>query len=218
MINGKFDEAYFELLKKHECIFEYVKGDFEKIDDNKIEVVGINYYQPLRVRQRETAWNPDKPFIPTAYYETYSPRGIKMNFSRGWEIYPKGIYDMLKIIQNDYRNIECWITENGMGVMDEDKFKDASGQIQDSYRIEFLSDHMAWMLKAIDEGCDCRGFLNWTFTDNLSPVNAFRNRYGFVEIDMENNRNRRIKKSGDWVKELMRTRCFEAEDTEPEYK
>lgn len=77
---------------------------------------------------------------------------------------------------------------------------------------------MAWMLKAIDEGCDCRGFLNWTFTDNLSPVNAFRNRYGFVEIDMENNRNRRIKKSGDWVKELMRTRCFEAEDTEPEYK
>ena len=46
---------------------------------------------------------------------------------------------MLKIIQNDYRNIECWITENGMGVMDEDKFKDASGQIQDSYRIEFLS-------------------------------------------------------------------------------
>ena len=27
-----------------------------------------------------------------------------------------------------------------------------------------------------------------------------------------------IKKSGDWVKELMRTRCFEAEDTEPEYK
>ena len=218
LINGKFDEAYFELLKKHECMFEYVKGDFEKIDDNKIEVVGINYYQSLRVRQRETAWNPDKPFIPTAYYETYSPRGIKMNFSRGWEIYPKGIYDMLKIIQNDYRNIECWITENGMGVMDEDKFKDASGQIQDSYRIEFLSDHMAWMLKAIDEGCDCRGFLNWTFTDNLSPVNAFRNRYGFVEIDMENNRNRRIKKSGDWVKELMRTRCFEAEDTEPEYK
>ena len=66
--------------KKHECMFEYVKGDFEKIDDNKIEVVGINYYQPLRVRQRETAWNPDKPFIPTAYYETYSPRGIKMKF------------------------------------------------------------------------------------------------------------------------------------------
>ena len=39
-----------------------------------------------------------------------------------------------------------------------------------------------------------------------------------LEIVMENNRNRRIKKSGDWVKELMRTRCFEAEDTEPEYK
>ena len=81
--------------------------------------------------------NPDKPFIPTAYYETYSPRGIKMNFSRGWEIYPKGIYDMLKIIQNDYRNIECWITENGMGVMDEDKFEDASGQIRTAIELNF---------------------------------------------------------------------------------
>lgn len=27
-----------------------------------------------------------------------------------------------------------------------------------------------------------------------------------------------LKNQADWVKELMRTRCFEAEDTEPEYK
>ncbi len=53
------------------------------------------------------------------------------------EIYPKGIYDMLKIIQNDYRNIECWITENGMGVMDEDKFKDASGKFRTAIELNF---------------------------------------------------------------------------------
>lgn len=77
---------------------------------------------------------------------------------------------------------------------------------------------MAWVMKAIDEGANCRGFLNWTFTDNLSPLNAFRNRYGFVEIDMSDNRNRRIKKSGLWVKELMNKRCFTAVDTKAEYK
>lgn len=218
LINGKFAEDYIELLKKHNIMFEYTDEQLEIIEKNPIQVLGINYYQPQRVKQRTNAWNPDKPFQPEYYFERYFPQGVRMNFSRGWEIYPKGIYDMLKTIQNEYKNIECWITENGMGVEGEEKFKNENGVIQDDYRIEFLSEHMAWMLKAIAEGVNCVGFLNWTFTDNLSPRNAFKNRYGFVEIDLEDNRNRRIKKSGHWVKELMKTREFISVDLEPHYK
>ena len=29
----------------------------------------------------------------------------------------------------------------------------------------------------------------WAFTDNVSPMNAFKNRYGLVEIDLEDNRS-----------------------------
>lgn len=218
LIKGQFADDYIEILKEHDIMFNYRDIELETIKNNPIQVLGINYYQPQRVKQRAYAWNPEKPFQPEYYYEKYSPLGVRMNFSRGWEIYPKGIYDMLKTVQNEYGNIECWITENGMGVEGEDKFKNEEGIIQDDYRIEFLSEHMAWMLKAIDEGANCKGFLNWTFTDNLSPRNAFKNRYGFVEIDLNDNRNRRIKKSGYWVKELMETREFESVDLKPEYK
>lgn len=218
LIKGEFSKDYLELLKKHHVMFDEQIGDAQDIKNNKIMILGLNYYQPLRVRQRESGWNPDKPFLPTYYYETFRPRGIKINFSRGWEIYPKGIYDTLKIIQNEYDNIECWITENGMGVENEEQFKDNNGQIQDKYRIEFISEHLAWALKAINEGANCKGYMNWTFTDNLSPINGFRNRYGFVEIDLADNRNRRIKKSGYWVKELMETREFESVSLEPAYK
>lgn len=218
LINGKYTAEYLNLLEKHNISFEKRDDDFELIKDNSIMILGLNYYQPLRVRQRETGWNKDKPFLPTYYYETFRPRGVRVNFSRGWEIYPKGIYDTLKIIQNEYGNIECFITENGMGVENEEKFKNQDGTIQDDYRIEFISEHLSWVLKAIDEGANCKGYLNWTFTDNLSPVNGFKNRYGFVEIDLNKNRNRRIKKSGYWVQKLMKERKFESIDLEPEYK
>jgi len=42
----------------------------------------------------------------------------------------------------------------------------------------------------------------WAFTDNVSPMNAFKNRYGLVEIDLQHNRDRRPKKSLGWFRKL----------------
>ncbi|NAP01416.1 family 1 glycosylhydrolase, partial [Halomonas sp. MG34] len=84
--------------------------------------------------------------------------------------------------------------------------------IQDDYRIEFISAHLKWLLKAVDEGVNCIGYMLWAFTDNVSPMNAFKNRYGLVEIDLEDNRNRHLKKSAYWYKELIESKEFEAEN------
>jgi beta-glucosidase/6-phospho-beta-glucosidase/beta-galactosidase len=58
----------------------------------------------------------------------------------------------------------------------------------------------------------------WNFTDNVSPMNAFRNRYGFVEIDLSNNRSRRVKKSGEWIKKVIDRGGFEYKSFEDELK
>ena len=58
----------------------------------------------------------------------------------------------------------------------------------------------------------------WVFTDNVSPMNAFTNRYGLVEIDLEDNRNRRLKKSAYFYKEIIEKRSFEIETDEEVYK
>lgn len=218
LLKGSYAEDYLDILRRHGVMFDLREEDRELIAGNPIQMVGLNYYHPMRVRQRESGWNPEKPFLPTYYYETHVPRGVRVNFSRGWEIYPRGLYDALKILQDEYGNPECWITENGMGVQDEEKFRGEDGRICDDYRVEFLSEHLSWALRAIEEGARCKGFLNWTFTDNLSPINGFRNRYGFVEIDLDDNRNRRLKKSADWVRHLMDTREFEAPAYEPELR
>lgn len=48
--------------------------------------------------------------------------GKKMNFYCGWEIYEKGIYDILMNLKENYGNICCYILENGMGVEGEECF------------------------------------------------------------------------------------------------
>lgn len=217
-INGEFPEEYFSLLKKHHCMIDVSDDELALIKNNTIDILGLNYYQPHRVKARSAAWNPDVKFNPGYYYDNYELPGKKMNPFRGWEIYAKGVYDFAMVLKNKYNNIPWMVTENGMGVGGEEQHKDATGVIQDDYRIDFVADHLRWLLKAVEEGSHCEGYLMWNFTDNVSPYNAFKNRYGYVEIDLADNRSRRIKKSGYWFQKTVQDGYFEYDSFAPVYK
>ena len=116
----------------------------------------------------------------------------------------KIMYDMAMRMKNHYHNFEWFVAESGMGVENEKQYKDETGMIQDDYRIEFISMHLDWLQRGVTEGSNCKGYMLWAFTDNVSPMNAFKNRYGLVEIDLEDNRNRHLKKSAYFYKEYNR--------------
>ena len=97
-----------------------------------------------------------------------------MNKSRGWEIYPKGLYDFGMDCAKNYPDLEWFVSENGIGIMDEYKNRDAEGTIQDDYRVDFVRQHLEWVAKAIDEGAKCRGYHYWAVIDNWSWANASR--------------------------------------------
>lgn len=96
-----------------------------------------------------------------------------MNPYRGWEIYEPGIYDIITNLRDNYGNPRCFISENGMGVENEQRFIQQE-QINDSYRIEFVSEHLKWLHKGISEGCNCLGYHMWTFIDNWSWLNGYK--------------------------------------------
>ncbi|MGY4688654.1 glycoside hydrolase family 1 protein [Salibacterium sp. K-3] len=211
-IKGEYPEELYELMKKHDILFESTDKEREIIQENTVDYVGLNLYFPNRVKARTSAWNEAIPFHPGRYYEKFDLPGKKMNPYRGWEIFPQIMYDMAMRMKEDYGNIEWLITENGMGVENEQRFKNKDGMIEDDYRIEFISDHLKWLLKAVEEGANCKGYMLWAFTDNVSPMNAFKNRYGLVEIKLEDNRNRALKRSAYWYKNVIETKTFEAND------
>jgi beta-glucosidase/6-phospho-beta-glucosidase/beta-galactosidase len=211
-IKGEFPEELFELMNKHDIAFEATDEELQIIKENTVDYVGLNIYFPYRVKARSSAWNEETPFHPAFYYESFDLPGRKMNPHRGWEIYPQVMYDIAMRMKGEYGNIEWFIAENGMGVENEHRFKNEEGMIQDDYRIEFISDHLKWLLKGVEEGSNCTGYMLWAFSDNVSPMNAFKNRYGLVEINLEENRNRALKKSAYWLKEVIETKHFEAQD------
>lgn len=115
---------------------------------------------------------------------------------------------MAQRMRDEYGNIPWFVAESGMGVENEAQFKNAEGEIQDDYRIHFISEHLHQAVRAYQAGINCQGYMLWAFTDNVSPMNAFKNRYGLIEIDLDNQRQRRMKKSAHWFRTLRDTQQF----------
>ena len=205
-VKGTYDPKLAGLIEKHGLMPETFPEDLEIIRRNTVDFLGVNYYHPFRVCARASLPNPVAPFTPEYYFDTYDMPGRRMNPYRGWEIYPKGLYDIALNIRDNYGNIEWMVTENGMGVENEGRFK-KDGVIQDDYRIEFFKEHLTWLHKGMEEGSSCIGYHAWTFVDCWSWLNAYKNRYGLVELDLETQR-RTIKKSGYWYQELLKNNGF----------
>ncbi|PNZ38848.1 glycoside hydrolase family 1 protein [Mammaliicoccus vitulinus] len=197
---GQYPQDLVDILKKHELVPTYTEEHLNTINQYTVDLLGVNYYQPRRVKARDTVPNPNSPFFPEYYFDNYEMPGRKMNPYRGWEIYPKGIYDIMINLKENYHNIESFISENGMGVENEARFIE-DGQINDTYRIDFVKSHLIWLNKAIEEGANCTGYHMWTFMDNWSWMNAYKNRYGFVSVDIDTMK-RTIKQSRKWFKEV----------------
>ena len=183
-------------------------GDEQVIAQGPVDWLGFNYYHPARVqapsRTTDEHGNP-------VFAEEYVWPDAVMNKSRGWEIYPQGIYDFAMTMKRDYPDLEWFVSENGIGIEGEYKNRDAEGTIQDDYRVEFVRDHLKWVAKAIDDGAKCRGYHYWAVIDNWSWNNAFKNRYGFVEVNLEEGYQRHYKKSADWLRRVTAThKVFEA--------
>ncbi|WP_205952439.1 glycoside hydrolase family 1 protein [Pantoea stewartii] len=207
VLKGEYPSALLDLLKQHDQLPHCLPGDSALLADGIIDLLGVNYYQPRRVKCRDSAVNPDAPFMPEALFDHYDMPGRQMNPYRGWEIYAPGIYDILINLRDNYGNPRCFISENGMGVENEQRFIQ-DGKVQDDYRIEFVSEHLKWLHKGIREGCHCLGYHMWTFIDNWSWLNGYKNRYGLVQLDLET-QQRTIKKSGNWFANVAEDNGFD---------
>lgn len=201
---GTYPEELISIVKEHGLLPEWTQEELDIIKENTVDFLGVNYYQPLRV-QAPSADSKEKLTLDS-FFAPYDMPGKKINPHRGWEIYEKGIYDIGINLKEHYGNIEWLVTENGMGVEGEEKFR-KDGVIEDDYRIEFIEDHLIELHRAIQEGSNCKGYMLWTFIDCWSWLNAYKNRYGLVELNLES-QERIIKKSGYWFKELSQNNGF----------
>ncbi len=216
-VKGKFPQELVDLLKEYNLWIDKDINEFNEIfKDSKVDFLGINYYHPSRVKAPDYTPNFDENISAirpwTHFFNDYEMPGRRMNPYRGWEINPVNIYDVLKTVQTEFNNIKCFIAENGMGVENEERYME-NGMIVDNYRIDFHSEHLYWVHKAIEEGSNCVGYHMWTYIDNWSWLNAYKNRYGVISLNIENG-DRTEKLSAGWMRELCKEGLLEYDDSE----
>ncbi|VDC43159.1 6-phospho-beta-glucosidase GmuD [Streptococcus canis] len=207
---GVYPAELVSILEEADLLPQYSADELEIIKNNTVDFLGVNYYQPLRVQAPSKSQQEGAPLSLDIYFDPYDMPGKKVNPHRGWEIYEPELYDIALNLKEHYGNIEWLVTENGMGVEGEEAFL-VDGQIQDDYRITFIEDHLIQLHKALEEGANCKGYLLWTFIDCWSWLNAYKNRYGLVALDLESQKRtiKTIKKSGYWFKALSESNGFD---------
>ncbi|EFF60318.1 MULTISPECIES: glycoside hydrolase family 1 protein [Enterococcus] len=206
-IKGEFPVELLELLTKDGVLWQSTADELALIKENTVDFIGVNFYHPNRVKTPDIAPNSVGAWMPDRYYDAYQMPGRRMNIDKGWEIYPKAVYDIAINIRDNYGNLPWFVSENGMGVSREERFMDEKGQILDDYRIDFIKEHLQWLHKGIEEGSNCFGYHLWTPIDCWSWSNAYRNRYGLIANDIHT-QIKTIKKSGEWFKTLAENNGF----------
>lgn len=206
-VKGTFPPELLTLLEKHNLMPSGLGQACTVIQCNTVDFLGVNYYHPRRVCARHSLPNPEAPFTPEYYFDNYTMPGSRINEDKNWEIYEKGLYDIALNIRDNYGNIPWMVSENGFGVKDE-RNRIVNGELNDDYRIQFYRDHLFWLHKGIAEGSHCFGYHVWTFIDNWSWSNAYRNRYGLISLDLQTG-SRLVKKSGHWFKALHDNNGFD---------
>jgi 6-phospho-beta-glucosidase len=200
-VYGHFPAELEELLTKDKVLWETTDEEKDILKNNTVDFLGVNFYHPNRVKSPDVAPNSVGEWMPDRYYDAYDMPGRRVNLDRGWEIYPKALYDIAVNIKENYKNIPWYVSENGMGVSNEDRFKNTAGMIEDDYRIDFVQEHLEWLHKGIEEGSNCFGYHMWTPIDCWSWLNSYKNRYGFISNNIHT-QIKTVKKSGYWFKEV----------------
>jgi beta-glucosidase len=120
---------------------------------NHLDFAAFDYYFHDRI-----VWHP--PFIKNIN---------KKVTDMGWEIYPEGIYHVIKYLSKFKKPI--YIMENGIADADDDQ------------RPMFIREHLRYVHKAIAEGADVRGYFCWSLLDNFEWAAGWAPKFGLFEVD-----------------------------------
>ncbi|MEN2983903.1 MAG: GH1 family beta-glucosidase [Dictyoglomaceae bacterium] len=183
---GKYPEDIWKILEKNKWAFNFPLDDFKTIN-LPFDFIGVNYYTRSIVKK-----DPENSFLGIKFVSTE-----KEKTEMGWEIYPKGLYELLIRLKKDYPRT-IYITENGAAFNDLLEY----GIVKDEKRINYLKEHIKEAYNALKDGVDLRGYFVWSLMDNFEWAHGYSKRFGIVYIDYKTQK-RILKDSAYFYKKVI---------------
>lgn len=178
--------------------------DLQILKEGTVDFVGFSYYSSAVITTDKKVME-ENQMVGGNLIETLPNPYLKLS-QWNWIIDPVGLRIALNMIEERY-HLPSMIVEIGLGAIDEFD----NGKIHDSYRIEFLKEHLEQMLLAINEdGVNCLGVFPWGIIDQVSAsTGEMKKRYGMIYVDKQDDDSgdyKRYKKdSYDWYKKVIKS-------------
>jgi beta-glucosidase len=163
-------------------------GDMQTICQ-PIDSLGVNYYSRGYLAHDATLPYPHGAEVqnPASGYT-----------AMGWEVFPQGLYDILKRFHHDYAPKAIYVAENGAAYDDQV----VADGVDDEARRAYLEAHLAAAEQAMAEGVPLVAYLVWSLLDNYEWGWGYSRRFGIVHVDYETQR-RTPKKSALWYRDYI---------------
>ena len=188
ILTGHYPSLFDTLIQDHDLVDLVKTGDLEAINQ-AVDFVGVNYYtKSTFCADSEQGFRAREPF------------GTELT-DMGWEIYPKGLTEILTWLNDTYSMPPIYITENGAAMPDEE----VNGEINDVRRTAYFQSHLNAVEEAIKAGVNIKGYFAWSLMDNFEWAEGYEKRFGIVWVDFKS-QTRIIKASGKAYQQMLASR------------
>lgn len=184
---GAYPAYAIKELERWNALPHMEAQDAEILKAYPVDFISFSYYNSRCVATQDMEDNASGNLFASAKnpYLTYS--------EWGWPIDPLGLRITLNHVYDRYQK-PIFIVENGLGAQDtigED------GEIHDTYRIDYLRDHIQAMKDAVEEdGVDVMGYTSWGPIDLVSAsTGEMKKRYGYIYVDKQDDGSGTMKRS-----------------------
>lgn len=151
-----------------------------------LDFIGLNYYTRDFVHNEGFR-------IPAIFGDICTlkhHRQIGKRNTLAWEIYPEGLYQVVK--EFSQYGLPLLISENGVCME------------QDKGRSEFIKRHLIQLSRAVEEGAKVFGYLYWSLLDNYEWAEGYAPRFGLIGVDY-GSQTRTVRESAKVFAEICRS-------------
>lgn len=188
IFKGKYSDYHLNWMQENNCMPQIEKDDL-KIISQPLDYFGCNCYSRVVVSKEQKD-------IKAAIEKSGG------NFQQNnQEFYPKAIYDAIMMMKNNFiGDLPIIVTENGTYEIDDNA--DSVENIDDEFRIKYLSGFINEIARAKEDGANVLGYYAWSLYDNWEWTAGTSYRFGLLHNDFKTQK-RTWKKSAHWYKKFI---------------
>lgn len=199
-VRGRYPQHLLNYFARRGFTLDITDADRLALKEGCVDYIGFSYYMSFATKATD-----DNPHLDYDECTSLVSNPYVKKSDWGWQIDPVGLRYSLNWFWDHYQ-LPLFIVENGFGAID---VREADGSVDDQYRIEYLSAHIAEMKKAVvEDGVDLMGYTPWGCIDLVSAgTGEMKKRYGFIFVDKDNDGRgtlaRSRKKSFAWYQQVI---------------